>query len=124
MEVRFTDVDSQHHVNHLKILEWTSHARIQFIDDFLWKTRWLKKLDYVLVHIEANFIKPAHYPGEISIETRVDKVGGKSLTTNYTVIHGGEICAQVQCVNVFHNKETKQVVRIPVSLREELEKVN
>ena len=33
IEVRFTDVDSDNHVNHLAIAEWVAHARVKMIDE-------------------------------------------------------------------------------------------
>ena len=32
IEIRFTDVDSQDHVNHTAIVEWIAHARVKLID--------------------------------------------------------------------------------------------
>ena len=33
IEIRFTDVDSQDHVNHTAIVEWIAHARVTLIDE-------------------------------------------------------------------------------------------
>ena len=33
IEVRFTDVDSDNHVNHLAVAEWIAHARVTMINE-------------------------------------------------------------------------------------------
>ena len=131
IEVRFTDVDSQDHVNHTAIVEWIAHARVKLIDGkviqyhhTIWEN--LKdqnpELDHVLVNLEVNFHKEVFYPGTIEVRGKVLNVGSKSVTTEFFVYSGDEMVAEAQCVNVFFRPEDKKSVDIPDKLKEMLVK--
>lgn len=117
IEVRFTDQDSQGHVNHVAIVEWVSHVRIRFIDQMLYLAR-VKDLDYVLVHIDVDFDAPIRYPAVVDIEASVDRIGSKSLITYYELKVKGELVAVASCVNVFFDRETKKTVESPQALKD------
>ena len=117
IEIRFTDVDSQNHVNHIAIIEWIAHARVKLIDDklnqyehFLWKDKSIDnklEFDYVLVNLDISFIKEVFYPGIIEVKAGVLSVGAKSLTTEFFVYSGDEMVVEAQCINVFFRTTTK-----------------
>ena len=133
IEVRFTDVDSQNHVNHTAIVEWIAHARVKLIDGkvtqydhTIWKN--LKdqdpELDHVLVNLDVNFHKEVFYPGTIEVSGRVLNVGNKSVTTEFFVYSGNEVVAEAQCINVFFKTSNKKSVDIPDQLKDMLMKKN
>ena len=134
MEIRFTDVDSQNHVNHTAIIEWISHARVKLIDDklnqyehFLWKDKSIAdglEFDYVLVNLDISFIKEVFYPGTIEVKAGVLSVGDTSVTTEFFVYSGNEMVAEAQCINVFFRTTTKKSVDITDKLKDILMKKN
>ena len=134
MEIRFTDMDSQNHVNHTAIIEWISHARVKLIDDklnqyehFLWKDKTIAdglEFDYVLVNLDISFIKEVFYPGIIEVKAGVLSVGAKSLTTEFFVYSGDEMVAEAQCINVFFRTGDKKTVDISDKLKDILMKKN
>ena len=133
IEVRFTDVDSQNHVNHTAIVEWIAHARVKLIDGKVTQyhhTIWenLKdqnpELDHVLVNLDVNFHKEVFYPGTIEVTGRVLNVGNKSVTTEFFVYSGDEVVAEAQCINVFFRTSDKKSVDIPDKLKDMMMKKN
>ena len=133
IEIRFTDVDSQDHVNHTAIVEWIAHARVKLIDGkvaqyhhTIWEN--LKdqnpELDHVLVNLDVNFRKEVFYPGTIEVRGRVLNVGSKSVTTEFFVYSGDEVVAEAQCINVFFRTSDKKSVDIPDQLKDMLMKKN
>ena len=123
IEIRFTDVDSQDHVNHTAIVEWIAHARVKLIDEKvnqydhgLWDEG--PELDHVLVNLKVNFHKEVFYPGTVEVAGRVHDVGNKSVTTVIFVYSGGEVVAEAQCINVFFRTSTKKSVDIPDKLKD------
>ena len=133
IEIRFTDVDSQDHVNHTAIVEWIAHARVKLIDGrvaqyshTIWQN--LKdqdpELDHVLVNLDVNFHKEVFYPGTIEVSGRVLNVGNKSVTTEFFVYSGDEVVAEAQCINVFFRTSDKKSVDIPDQLKDMLMKKN
>lgn len=133
IEIRFTDVDSQGHVNHTAIVEWIAHARVTLIDEkvtqyhhTLWENRKDQdpELDHVLVNLEVNFHKEVFYPGTIEVTARVLNVGSKSVTTEFFVYSGNEVVAEAQCINVFFRTSDKKSVDIPDKLKDMMMKKN
>lgn len=126
IEVRFTDVDSQNHVNHTAIIEWIAHARVRLIDRKIkqydhgqWKNNDEEpELDHVLVNLDINFHKEVLYPGIVEISGRVLNVGSKSVTTEFFVYSNDDLSAEAQCTNVFFNTSDKKSVNIPNQLKD------
>ena len=123
IEIRFSDVDSQGHVNHLSILEWIAHCRVKLIDERVERSA-VEDIDHVLVSLEAEFLEEIFYPGTIEVSGQILEVGGKSVTTSCFVYQGDEILANAKCVNVFHDTTTKKTIPIPDELRAALEVEN
>ena len=134
IEIRFTDVDSQGHVNHTAVVEWIAHARVTLIDEkvtqydhTLWKDNLEDEgpeLDHVLVNLEVNFHKEVLYPGTIEVSGRVLNVGSKSVTTEFFIYSKDDLAAEAQCINVFFRTSDKTSVDIPDKLKEILMKKN
>ena len=133
IEVRFTDVDSDNHVNHLAITEWISHARVTMIDEKLKQSglNLLSDISYVLVKLSIDFREQVVYPNIIEVQGKILRIGTKSLTTQYSVYIPGKhlgipfthkIVAIAECVNVFVDAtDSKKGVEIPDELRKILD---
>ena len=123
IEVRFTDVDSDNHVNHLAVAEWVAHARVKMIDEQIKQSglNLLSDIDYVLVNLSIDFRDQVVYPNFIEVQGKILRVGTKSLTTQYSVYIPGDqpkIVAVAECVNVFVDAtDSKKSVEIPDEIR-------
>ena len=133
IEVRFTDVDSDNHVNHLAVAEWVAHARVKMIDERIKQSglNLLSDIDYVLVKLSIDFRDQVVYPNIIEVQGKILRVGTKSLTTQYSVYIPGKhlgspethkIVAVAECVSVFVDAtDSKKSVEIPDELRKILD---
>ena len=123
MEVRFTDVDSDNHVNHLAVAEWVAHARVTMVNEKIKHAglNLLSDIDYVLVNLSIDFRDQVVYPNFIEVQGKILRVGTKSLTTQYSVYLPSEqnkIVAVAECVNVFVDPiDSKKSVEIPDELK-------
>ena len=130
IEVRFTDVDSDNHVNHLAITEWISHARITMIDEKLKQSglNLLSDINYVLVKLSIDFREQVVYPNIIEVQGKILRIGTKSLTTQYSVYIPGDqpkIVATAECVNVFVDAtNSRKGIEIPDELRKIIDAVH
>ena len=134
IEIKFTDMDSQNHVNHIAFIEWIAHARVKLIDEkinqydhSLWKDKVKDdnpELDHVLVNLDINFHKEVLYPGTVEVSGRVLGVGSKSVTTEFFVYSNDDLAAEAQCTNVFFNTSDKKTKVIPNKLKDILMKKN
>jgi len=77
--VRFADLDPLNHLNNIATAIYCEAGRADlfvrelnhdFSDDINW----------VLANINISYLSPIHYPNDISIGTRVKKIGKSSLT--------------------------------------------
>ena len=133
IEVRFTDVDSDNHVNHIAVAEWVAHARVKMIDEQIKQSglNLLSDIDYVLVKLSIDFCDQVVYPNFIEVQGTIIRVGTKSLTTQYSVYIPGwhlgspkthKIVAVAECVNVFVDaSDSRKGVEIPDELRKILD---
>ena len=123
IEVRFTDVDSDNHVNHLAVAEWVAHARVTMVNEKIKHAglNLLSDIDYVLVNLSIDFRDQVVYPNFIEVQGKILRVGTKSLTTQYSVYLPSEqnkIVAVAECVNVFVDPiDSKKSVEIPDELK-------
>ena len=133
IEVRFTDVDSDNHVNHLAVVEWIAHARVTMINEKIKQLdmNFLSDINYVLVKLSIDFRDQVVYPNFIEVQGKILRVGTKSLTTQYSVYIPGrpigspkthKIVAVAECVNVFVDaSDSRKGIEIPDELRKILD---
>ena len=133
IEVRFTDVDSDNHVNHLAVVEWIAHARVTMINEKIKQSdmNFLSDINYVLVKLSIDFRDQVVYPNFIEVQGKILRVGTKSLTTQYSVYIPGppigspkthKIVAVAECVNVFVDaSDSRKGIEIPDELRKILD---
>ena len=119
IDIRFSDMDSQGHVHHEAIVGWIAHARVSFIDGVIEAAR-AKDIDYTLANIQVNFEMHVNFPGEARLDVLVKRVGGKSLSLKYMLSKDKMRFAQSRSVSVFFDKNTKDTVPIPDSMRKVL----
>ena len=123
IEVRFTDVDSDNHVNHIAVVEWIAHARVTMIDEKVKQSglNLLSDIDYVLVKLSIDFREQVVYPNIIEVQGKILRIGTKSLTTQYSVYIPGDqpkIVATAECVSVFVDAtNSRKGIEIPDELR-------
>ena len=129
IEVRFTDVDSDNHVNHLAVAEWIAHARVTMIDEKVKQSglNLLSDINYVLVKLSIDFRDQVVYPNFIEVQGKILRVGTKSMTTQYSLYIPGhhignpethKIVAVAECVSVFVDAtDSRKGVEIPDELR-------
>ena len=121
VEVRFSDIDSQGHANHLSVLEWIAHCRVKLIDERVDRSG-IEDIDHVLVSLEAEFLGEIFYPGNIEVCGQILSVGNKSVTTSFFVYRNdSQVLSDAKCVNVFFDSTTKKTIPIPDELRTVLE---
>ena len=127
IEVRFTDVDSDNHVNHLAVAEWIAHARVTMIDEKVKQSglNLLSDINYVLVKLSIDFREQVVYPNFIEVQGKILRIGTKSLTTQYSIYIPGalpKIVATAECVSVFVDAtNSRKGIEIPDELRKILD---
>ena len=122
VEVRFTDVNSDGRVGHIPVIEWIAHTRVKFLDDKIEKANLKGTIDYVLVDLKINFLREIFYPDLVTVKIELLKIGTKSITTKYHVLHEPEFktLVEAECINVFIDLKTRKSIEISNELQAEL----
>ena len=93
--VRFSDQDAMGHVNNVAIAAYVESGRFAF-------DRVIAQPDaeFILVRLVIDYLAEAHYPGEVRIGTRVDRIGRTSMTLGHGLFKDGVCIATAQSVGV------------------------
>ena len=80
LNTRFMDIDAFGHVNNARYLNFLEEARISYSQEALGLFKSVDDFNVLVARIEIDFKKPIVFGEEISIFTRVQKIGTKSFT--------------------------------------------
>ncbi len=121
--IRFSDEDNLGHVNNVAIAAYVEAGRTMLIHRFLLREKY-PDLNYVLVHVEIDYLAEFRYPGIVDVGARVERVGTKSFATGYGLFSGEKCVATARSVNVFFDMVKRSSVAPPGDVRALLESAN
>ncbi len=85
LQIRFTDIDIYAHVNNAIYAEWFDTGRFALLTSLI-PDMDPKGKSVVMVHLETNFRRQVLRNDEIFLDTRITKVGNRSIgMTQYIV---------------------------------------
>jgi acyl-CoA thioester hydrolase len=119
MPLRFADMDADQHVNNAEYYRYMEEARM----------RWVHTLGLamvppapipVLAASACSFHAPLHYPGNITVEIYLGRMGTSSVRTHYLLKNGGAsgaIAAEGYGVSVWVDPQTQKSIPLPEAVR-------
>ncbi|HUH16545.1 MAG TPA: thioesterase family protein [Methylomirabilota bacterium] len=115
VQVRFRDIDAFGHVNNAVFFSYVELARIRYLLDVLKPDQPFDRLPLILARVELDFRSPITFGEEVSVETRVDRVGRTSFAMSHRMTAGpeGRLAADVQTVLVTYDYETARPMPVP-----------
>jgi acyl-CoA thioester hydrolase len=78
--VRFSDVDRYRHINNVAIATYCETGRVEFAESLWPGSTAGEGSGWVIVALTITFHAQAHYPGDVAVGTRVERVGRSSCT--------------------------------------------
>ncbi len=117
--LRFADMDADQHVNNAEYYRYMEEARM----------RWINTLGLamippapipVLAASACSFRAPLHYPGTITVEVYLGRMGNSSVRTHYLLKNGGaagSIAAEGFGVSVWVDPQTNKPIPLPEAVR-------
>ena len=119
LAVRWGDMDTLGHVNNAKFFTYEESSRIEYfqplaVDD----PRMWKDYGLILAGIGADFLAQVHYPSELAICTRVQKIGRSSLSTLSAMFRGDEAVAVVRGTAVWFDYIAQKSAPVPERVRQ------
>ncbi len=125
--VRYEEVDTQGIVNHAQYAHYFTGARVAYLRAAGIDAKELTTtaIQPVVVHLEVDFIAPAHFDDHIDVWVRCPKIGETSLEFEYVVTNGltQELQARGRTVLVTIDVSAVTSVRVPDELRRRIGKL-
>jgi acyl-CoA thioester hydrolase len=97
IQIRFNDIDGLGHINNAVYQEYFDLGRIQYLRQTLGNQLGTNDQNLVVVSYKTDFAKPLYLHDEISVLTRVYKLGEKSLRMMQWLVKKGEESPRVVC---------------------------
>jgi acyl-CoA thioester hydrolase len=116
IEVRYSDLDPQWHVNNARTVSYIEQARLAYIISLgLFDGESFFDLNLIVADIHVAYLAPIHPQARVRVGVRTSKIGNKSLTIVYEIEdeRTGEKLANADSVMVAYDYHTQKSV--PVS---------
>lgn len=121
VSVRYGDLDPNNHVNNGAINQYFEDGRVGFRLQRLTEVAGDTLSGFAVVKFTANYLAPAHYPGDVEVGTVVTRIGGSSYGLGQGVFQGGKCVATAEIVTVQFDPETSKSVAFAAPFRRALE---
>lgn len=118
---RFAETDALGHINNTTLGVWFESARLPLFRIFVPDLR-AAAWNVMLRHTEYDFLAELFYGEEVTIRSRVAKIGNSSITVEHEAWQAGKLAAKGIAVLVHFDPASKRKLEIPASHREQLTK--
>jgi len=125
VEVRYSDLDPQGHLNNACYLTFFEQARIHYwVQTGLWDGRSFANIGIIVANAQVNFLAPVYYGQKLRVGARITRLGNKSMTWEYSLqdMESGQEMANGSTVVVAYDSHTESAVPIPDTWRSFLTK--
>lgn len=115
LQVRFRDTDAFGHVNNAVFATYVELARVRYLIDVLEPEAPFQRLPLILARLEIDFRSPIELGDDVTVESRVDRIGRSSIGMAHRVTTGaGErLAVEVASVIVVYDYEARRPIPVP-----------
>ena len=121
LSLRFSDQDSQGHINNVAYAAYIEAGRVAFCLDVMRDAPVAGAADFVLAHLAIDYRAEMHYPGMLQIGTCVHRIGTKSVRLGHGIFRQGRLHATAESVLVFIDTAKRGSIAVPSAMRAALE---
>jgi len=86
VQIRFNDIDISGHVNNTMYFQYLDYARLQYFKEVFQDTIEWRKKGFVLAKIDIDFFEPIFLEDNISVKTKIIKIGIKSIEMKQQIV--------------------------------------
>jgi acyl-CoA thioester hydrolase len=87
VEVRYSDLDPQGHLNNAMYLTYFEQARINYIIQLgLWQGGSFLTMSMIVANAQVNFLAPVLFGQKLKVGVRITRLGNKSMHMEYSLI--------------------------------------
>ena len=119
VQVRFRDIDAFGHVNNAVFFSYVELARIRYLLDVLQPATRFDRLPLILARVELDFRSPIEFGEEVTVATRVVRIGHTSFAMQHRMTAGADdrLAGDVQTVLVTYDYTTARPIPVPAEWR-------
>jgi len=119
LEVRYSDLDPQGHLNNAKYFTFMEHARLKYClaVGLLNPAAGFMGQGQIVAEATCTFKRPARLGEIVDIDVRIASIGNKSAIMEYRLRVGDEVVATGRTVQVAYNYDTNQSIPFPTDWR-------
>ncbi|MBT06021.1 MAG: hypothetical protein CMM32_03785 [Rhodospirillaceae bacterium] len=117
--IRWGDQDAMGHVNNVQFARYIEASRIPFLRTLLVGGNG-KSADFILAHLEVDYLLEMHFPGHVLIGTNVEEIGNTSVTLSHGLFKDNHQTGRGKSIVVHINSKDRRPKSISQDLRDEL----
>ena len=117
--IRFADIDIQGHVNNAVIATFVESGRVGFSRDPVHGFK-IPDAGFVLRRIVIDYLAEMLFPGQVTIATRVERMGTTSLTLGHALFVGTTCTATAESTMVLVDPATRRPRPFPDAIAKRL----
>lgn len=121
VEIRYSDLDPQWHVNHARFVSYLEQARFRYVMDLgLFDGRSFLDFEFIIADLHIAYLAPIHAGEPVYISMRVTRLGNKSLDVIYRIesASGQQIFATAETIMIIFDYRKQQTRPISARWRE------
>ncbi len=118
--VRFADLDPQHHVNNAVYASYFETGRVTLIRNPAYSLM-PEGFSWVLGHLAIDFRAEVRWPGTIEMGLGVSRIGRTSVSYKQVVFSEGKCAASAEAVTVLLDANTRKPAPLPAETIEKFQ---
>ena len=123
LRIDWSELDTFGHVNNISIFKYIQSARVEYLEQIgLNVMHQEHKIGPILASCKCEFRKPLFYPGQITIQSRVDFIKNTSFCICHQIMDEKDnITAEAQDIIVLFDFNKNKKTQLPQELRRVIE---
>lgn len=123
LRIDWSEMDLFGHVNNVAFMKYVQAGRVNYWEHIgLTRMYSEEKKGPMLASTQCTFLKPLHYPGSITIQTRLEFIRHTSFGLHHQILNeNGEVAAEAHDVVVMYDFSRGEKMELPASLRSAME---
>lgn len=126
IEVRYSDLDAQGHLNNAKYVTYFETARVQYFIHLgmFSEDQSFMDLSEVVAEVRVTFLASVLFGMPVKVGVHISKLGNKSMTVEQNIVHAenGKVLATGQTILVAFDYHTNKTIPIPAVWRKKISK--
>lgn len=125
LRIDWSEMDLFGHVNNLAFMKYVQAARVNYWEQIgLTQLHAQSRQGPMLASAACTFLKPLHYPGNITVQTKLEFIKTTSFGLHHQVLNEkNEVAAEAHDVVVMYDFNLHQKMEIPAQIKSAIERI-